>query len=192
MQLLRHVVTLVKDVNKFKVSFALIVTKVFELERVADMQYNIMPIEKIVVFVSKYLTDVKESLQTMHSDDGQYYSKEVKVLAVQLIDILTMQKNGSYQRIGVFRQPTAKGSIKEQVEMQESKQQILTVIHKNLKFTQKKVEDFGYTISAEAKTRVYDMVQVLNDQFADISLIKKEFESQLDAVEQSYSNDFSF
>lgn len=113
----------------------------------------------------EYLASVKSNLQTLETEDEiYYYNDEFKKSAVQLIDILL-----TTVRIGIFPQPNKSGPVKEQKLLIECKKQIMAMIHTNMNFTAKKIDDFGYTISDKAKNEIDNMVEVLNKNFSDMS-----------------------
>ncbi|CAL1286289.1 unnamed protein product [Larinioides sclopetarius] len=163
MKLVRHVTDLVKDIEKFKNSVAIVATKV-------DNQYikqgkNFILVEdiKVVSAIADFLQEAKQYLENsskqanLSEKENQFYKN-----AIKFVEVLLEKEGEIYPRIGIFRRPDEPGPVSDIPLLQKGKQDIETILYKKLGFTSKSNEDFGYTEYDKTKNDINVIVEEIN------------------------------
>nr|XP_018902273.1 PREDICTED: uncharacterized protein LOC109033885 [Bemisia tabaci]XP_018902274.1 PREDICTED: uncharacterized protein LOC109033885 [Bemisia tabaci] len=174
MELAEHIVTMVKNLDKFQDSIALVVTKVENLQSGG----GIVPDEKIIRSVAGFLRRARvETQQKIESTSMSADRKQLLMAVTKFIEILLQTEGETYLRLGVFRKPDEAGPLRLVNSLKDSKEPLERIIHRNIRFTAHQVKDFGYTISSSSQTIVHDLVETLKDNMAsDVTQLKREVE----------------
>lgn len=146
-QLAIRVTTMIPDINKFKNSIAIIVSKV-NVNETNDQIMN---------SISTFLNDFK---------NNQAYSNNN---TTHFLDILLTKTGNRYQNIGFMRQPTEIGHLSDMPEMIKQKITLETLVRTNIDFVKSEAKDFRDSVSEK---EIIDTVQKTNSSL--ISSIEKE------------------
>jgi energy-coupling factor transporter ATP-binding protein EcfA2 len=197
MHLLRHATDLIKDIEKFSKSIALVVTKVENRFVTSKGVMSLVDDVKIIEGIGKFIEAAKPEIESRKSA-ADVSSKTLKFLenALKLCDIFVTKKNDQFTRIEIFRRPIESGPLSEVKLLQNGKQHNQKMISENLAFTAKVNADFGYTISAESKNYITALVEDINEKVSDFvvdisTALIKSFQTFVDNeidVIQNFSN----
>ncbi|GIY51977.1 uncharacterized protein CEXT_422361 [Caerostris extrusa] len=164
MKLVRHVTDLVKDVDKFKNSIALVATKVDNQYIKRGRQFILVEDNTIISAIADFLLEVQQDL-SQRVEHPKTSPQEVKFYgnAVKFIDVLLSRADSEYTNIGIFRRPDEPGPLSNITLLQEGKRHIEKMLYETLAYTEKVDEDFGYTISEKSKNDIKDLVEEINE-----------------------------
>lgn len=146
----------IKDIDKFRDSVAMIVTKVPRLSNDDDSDDDgprYLSDDEIISGIGKFMKKVRGELSNNTINANANNKKKEK--AVEIIDIL-LENNLS--RIGVFRYPNRRARFSELKLLHPGKDRIEKIISSELVFTDSTANDFGYTISDESKIEVGELL----------------------------------
>lgn len=155
MRFLTHVIDLIPNIEIYRDSIALVVTKV---DRVYDKT------EKIIRKIAKFIQENKQVFENeltssdITDDKRKFYEK-----AINIMNILLTKKGEDYERIGIFRRPNEPGPLSEIALLQNGKPAIKLMINENLKFSPNVEGSFGYTISDKSKNVISALAEKIND-----------------------------
>ncbi|GFU18336.1 uncharacterized protein TNCV_1980241 [Trichonephila clavipes] len=170
MKLMKHATDLVKDVDKFRNSIALVATKVDNQYVRQDKSFVLVDSEKVIEAIADFLREVEQDLNRMKvtaTKDQTFYEKVIK-----FVSVLVEKVDGHYSRIGIFRRPDEPGPLSNSTLMQEGKEHVQRIIHEKLRFIKKDNDDFGYTVSERSKNDISDLVETINKRiWCDIGFI---------------------
>lgn len=180
-QLLIHVLDFIQDIEKFRNSIALVVTKVdndyVKVGKGRTATYELVSDDDVVSGIVEFLKQMKYEFEDQLSSskgDEKFYTK-----AIQFLNILLIENNKEYSRIGIFRRPDEPGPLNEIILLEENKE-ILKNLVSQLEFTQKNNTDFGYTISEKSKNTINGLGDEINEKVSievlNINSIIKESE----------------
>jgi hypothetical protein len=171
--LLKHVANFFKDVDNFRDSLALLVTKVENNYRKTVMVSD----EDTVKGIANFLSELKQTFNgTDHLEPDHLAIKKLKILDTFLTNV-----NGSYTRIGLFRTPEDSGTLLNIPAFQDSRKKLTNLIFNELSFANVSQSDFGLTISADSKIVFNEMVQTIEQHIANI------FDELCFSIETEYS-----
>lgn len=166
MLLVKNVVNMVKDVEKFKDGIALVVTKVDNQYRVKKGQAVLVPDKSIIANIAKFLEGAKASLSAKLSHDADPKTQAFHSNSIKFIDII-LEKNGDvYPKIGLFRRPDAEGKLRETPLLKSGKVQLDKILRQNIRYIPKIAEDFGYTLSADSLNHMHALMLIINEDLA--------------------------
>ncbi|CAG7838317.1 unnamed protein product [Allacma fusca] len=152
--LLEHATSFILQPSKFLPAIALVASKVD----------SYTPDDTIVPDIAEFLETEKEGLRSIF---GQDRDKLQKVLA--LIDaFLVKNPSGDYERIGFFKQPTNVGDLNTDPAMKVRRESLKDIIDNRLQYVRKEQEDFGISVSDNARYYVRVIVEKLNSKFTDL------------------------
>ncbi|CAL1286293.1 unnamed protein product [Larinioides sclopetarius] len=163
MKLVRHVTDLVKDVEKFNNSIAIVATKVDNQYIKQGKDFVLVEDDKVIVAISHFLQESKQYLEaslkraSLSEREKRFYEN-----AMKFVDILLEKEGETYSKIGVFRRPDMPGPVSDIPLLQKGKHDIERIVHQKLNFTAKNDEDFGYTVSDKTKIDINDIVEEIN------------------------------
>lgn len=165
--LLKHMTTLVRDVDKFRNGIMLVATKVDNIYKNGKLVGD----AKKIVGIAEFL---KEVLSAIEARDGV---KDVPISqhvfnrnAIKLIRILLHKNNSDhYDRIGIFRVPEEEGKLSDMIKFQEEKINIQNIIKNNINFIPKYKSDFGYTISVQSKNDLYGIAKEIDSYIMELT-----------------------
>ncbi|XP_018014844.2 uncharacterized protein LOC108671781, partial [Hyalella azteca] len=165
LKLLNHVTDFITDIDKYRRSIALMVTKI-------DPNYGkvngILTSESddlVIRAIGHFLDEVKKWLKEQLADawvpgkEKPFYEQ-----AMKFVDTLLIMDGDHYSRIGMFRRPNMLGHLSNIRYLEEGKEQVGRIVNENLAFTETSDGDFGYTISDTSKVAVGALAEVINDK----------------------------
>ncbi|XP_018022899.1 uncharacterized protein LOC108678914 [Hyalella azteca] len=165
MKLLRHVTDFISDIDKYRRSIAIIVTKIDPNYEEVNGIHNLDSDDLVIRAIGHFLEEVKQWLRERLADASvSRQDKKFCEQAMKFVDILLIMKDGHYSRIGIFRRPNKPGPLSSNTLLQEGKDHIEKIVNENLAFTATSDSDFGYTISDTSKVAVDALAEGINDK----------------------------
>ncbi|XP_037909030.1 uncharacterized protein LOC119650371 [Hermetia illucens] len=157
LELVKHSFEFVKNFEKFKNSVALFVTKVTNVA-ITDKAGNLCTVSDrdIVNNIRKFLEETRKTIEGTKDVSSEKCGDYAN--AVFLIDLL-LRGNRDIPRICILRRPSALGSLEDSLDLQNCKCFMNNMIENILDFTQISEDDFGFSISAEAKLQIFKAVE---------------------------------
>lgn len=151
--LVRHLQDFIKNIAHYKDSIAMIVTKVENTYRRVRGQHVLRSDEEMTSNIVKFLRDYRYQLQSEKVTSFTTY-------ALALIDILLTTNDGgqTYDKIGLFRKPEEAGSLDQINAMIEGRRKLRHLIANSTAYATKSDSVFGYTLSADSKMKIIDLV----------------------------------
>jgi hypothetical protein len=139
-ELLGHLAEFLTNVEKYRDSIALVVTKVRSRSSEDDI------IEDIAGFIAEVKSDLKGQTQDSLSNKRN-----------DLMDIFLKQHNNKFSNIQIFRRPTKEGPLHQMENMEEQKIKLYNLIFNQIIYTESDQNDYGLTISAGSKFKISKM-----------------------------------
>jgi hypothetical protein len=165
LKLIRHSIELLKDINKFKESFSIVVSKVDNQYVKDGDKFKLVSDSTIKKSISNYLIDIKKGLEKKIKITSTL-DKEFCEDAIKFIDILLVKNDEDFTRIGLFRRPNELGPLSEIELLKNGKKSIEKLINEDLKFTERKEHQFGYTLSENSKNEINNLVTEIKDKIS--------------------------
>lgn len=173
---LTHATKLVQNIEKFKDSIAMVVTKVDNSYIRTGRDFTLVDDAVIIKNIADFLLEVQQDLE--NREVTSYNS-------IALIKILRTQVGNEYSRIGIFRRPDDGGFLNENKVLEDERESFLKTLE-SLSFTCKVRSDFGFTISAESRNEVNDLINKVSDSIvSDISNLRTAVESSFTKKEET-------
>lgn len=145
--LVNHGVAFIKDIDRYRDSIALIVSKTPSV-RVRGRKVFDVPEESAINSAAGFIAGYRQVLTEKPDNE----------LKIKLVDsFLSKSKEGAYNRIGIFFRPNDVGTFDKIPKMVESRKTILRVIHTNIGYTETQPNDFGYSLSERAELDIQVM-----------------------------------
>ncbi|KAK7601215.1 hypothetical protein V9T40_008656 [Parthenolecanium corni] len=161
LELLKHVLHVIKNVDRYLDGIGLVVTKVDNQMMKKDGEMVLVPNETVLENIAKFLIEFKSNIPNVaHGSTAENISK--------LVAALLHKKDSNYTKIAIFRRPDEAGPISHIQALQDSKTVIKKMIRENLKATSVRKEDFGFAISEESKNKLHDVVASINENIANM------------------------
>ncbi|GBO21330.1 hypothetical protein AVEN_267892-1 [Araneus ventricosus] len=163
MKLLRHVTDLVKDIDKFKDSIAMVATKVDNQYRKQGNDIVLVGDDIVIAAIAGFLQEAKQYLEdnskrpNVSEKENRFYEN-----AIKFVEVLLEKEEEKYTRIGIFRRPDMPGPVSDIPLLREGKQYIEKIVYEKLNFSAKNNEDFGYTVSERTKNDINEIVEEIN------------------------------
>ncbi|GFY49028.1 uncharacterized protein TNIN_391941 [Trichonephila inaurata madagascariensis] len=162
MKLLRHATDLVRDIDKFKDSIAIIATKVDNQYVKQGKNFVLVDDDKVIATIADFLQEVKQYLeQTMIDSSTSEGEQKFYDNAIKFINAMLGKDGESAAKIGIFRRPDEPGPLSE-ITLFEEKVTSRKVLYEKLNFIEKNKNDFGYTVSQKSKNDITDLVEEIN------------------------------
>lgn len=159
MELLEHVTKFLIDVNKFKGSIALIVSKVDNKTEKKNGSYVLVPDEIVIENIANFLRKIRDEIKTLLGSPKVEADKKIFYLkAIKIIDEMLFEKNGKLARIGIFRKPDEPGPLSEISILYDGKIKSREVVIQNINYVNVDKNDFGYSLSANSLKDVHEIV----------------------------------
>jgi hypothetical protein len=138
--LLNHMADFLKDMDKYQMSLALVVTKV-ELQMRFDHEDkpNMVPDAEMIAQIGQFIAEVKDEL--IMNDQRFETTPQGK-----LLNIFLTLKNGKYSKIGIMRRPRRPGPLHNSHHLLETERIYIKKLISNLTYTPV-LDDFGWTFS---------------------------------------------
>ncbi|XP_014270227.1 uncharacterized protein [Halyomorpha halys] len=153
--MLQHATDFIKQIEKYKNSIALVVTKV-ENRYVGN---KIVSDEKVIRAIGHYLEQAKRDID----QQPEMVSPDSKEKVLSLLDVfLSKGRNEHYTRIGIFRKPNKAGLLSDKQLMKEGIIPLQNLITKSIRYVEVSDKDFGYTVSAKSKIHINGLVEEIN------------------------------
>ncbi|GFS38774.1 uncharacterized protein NPIL_616951 [Nephila pilipes] len=178
MKLLRHATDLIKDIDKFKNSIALVATKVDNQYIKQGKNFVLVADSKIIEAIADFLQEVRQYLEQTQKDlitsqkEQKFYDN-----AIKFINALLVKDDDRITKIGIFRRPEEPGPLSEIALLREGKTHVEKIIYEKLSFAEKNENDFGYTVSQKSKNDINDLVEEINKKiWSDVSRIAEKIQ----------------
>lgn len=188
LEMIRHVLSLVQNAEKYVNSFAIVVTKVDNtyIKNKKTQGLDLVSDDVIRGYVAKFLQTFKENVAQI---SGELFSAR----AIKLVDTLLTKNGTSYKRIGLFRRPNEEGALSQSNELQEGKRYLKNMIVNNIPYTRIYPDDFGYAISDRSKNEVRDLISEINKTIqVHIQEICAEVKTMVDVKHQKVTDILEF
>jgi ABC-type Fe3+/spermidine/putrescine transport system ATPase subunit len=184
LELVRHITSLMTDIEKFKDSIAIMMTKVDNVYRVINGRIiGYTTDESVITNVASFLEEFLESLEQNLEHSKTPEDKTFNSKAIELMNILLEKNDESYTRIGIFRRPDKSGPLSRIPLLQEGKKSVEKILYEKLKFTSNNRDDFGYTVSDRSRNGILALVEKINDKvWEDLSKIVEEIKSHYNKI----------
>lgn len=185
--LLRSISNFVTDINKFRNSIAIIVSKVPKY-----VNNNEVTDKQVIEYVAKFIAQVKpilqrNSMKNSSSDEEKTYCTQ----ALHFISIILERNNNDYAKIGLFRFPDKTGPFSDISLVQKGQERVRKIIYEQLNFTTIAKNDFNYVISDTAKINVNEIAQEINRNIiASIEVIGEKIKL-LFSIKEKITNDIT-
>lgn len=138
--LIEKVFTLLENFEKFSDGIAMVVTKVLDHNDVDD--------DRSINAIADSLKNLERKLQgIIDGTTDSYFSRNFLRKAIQFIEILLINQNDQYQRIGIIRAPSSVGPLRDMEVFQNEKSILKKIIHENIKYVPTGDTKFGYPIA---------------------------------------------
>ncbi|CAL1279885.1 unnamed protein product [Larinioides sclopetarius] len=160
MKLMKHATELIKNVEKFENSVALIATKVDNRYRNGGTIF--VDDNTVIAGIADFLEEVKNELAVQITNSALEKRRFYEV-AIKLTSYFLKKDGEGYSNIGIFRRLEQSGSLNEFPRLLKGKENIKRIIYRNLTFTKKVEDDFGYTISLESMNVIGGLVEEINE-----------------------------
>lgn len=151
-KMLLHAVRILRAEGKFDASVALVVTKVDAYVKRRG-QFVVVADDMVKQAVASFLHDEVLSFlagkinTAVLPGDVEDYRR-----AVALVESFLYQDDTlNYIRIGIFRAPDEEGLLSNIQIMEDSRKQLLELVHKKLSYSEVKPNDFGFSVSERTK-----------------------------------------
>lgn len=155
--MITHGTTLLKNVDKYKTSIALIVSK--------RAPYTLRGARPVEVTEEKAIESAATFIEKYRNVEAEKNSPEAKI---HLVDaMLSKSADGKFNRIGIFFRPTEAGTFDKIPKMVKSRETLLNLMQKNIAYTSTNEDDFGYSLSAGAEKDVRAMSLFINQNITD-------------------------
>ncbi|XP_018011522.1 uncharacterized protein LOC108668780 [Hyalella azteca] len=164
MKLLRHATDLINDIDKFRHSIAIMVTKVDNMLIKVGSDYSLVPDEVVIGTIGDFLEEVKQGLVerlggvSVHDERKKFY-----VQALKFVNTLLIKDGEQFLRIGMFRRPDGPGPLSNITLLQQGKEHVGKIVNENLVFVTTSAGDFGYTISDTSKVDIGELIEGINN-----------------------------
>lgn len=173
LQLLEHVTVLLKDIDKYVDSIALVTTKVDNAFVMCKGVPELIPDYAIIENIADFVLEVRESLEQIYiSEPKRLEDKAFYKNAIKLLNALLTKKDSHYSRLGIFRRPNEPGIISQIQLLQNDKKKIINMVRQNIRYLPSENAFIGYTISEKSRNVIRDLVaEVNNNIITDVAVI---------------------
>lgn len=156
--LVRYSVNLIRNVSNYKLSIALVVTKV---EAYPPHSEEPLPQWVIAQRTGTYIENYRQGLM-------ENVDEEETARAINFLDLLLNKDvTGNYTQIGVFFRPDKEGPLSEIPLLQKNRVETRQMLQNNLNYSEIIPNDFGYTLSAKAQNDIIELSQFINKNVTD-------------------------
>lgn len=158
-QVVRHTTNLIKDLDKYNNSFALVVTHYTAEPNHTDARDYVD-----VINVLLKVRDELEKEMNQHDtpeEERRKISKDIRCIDIvryQHVDPDTMEK--TYPKIGIFRLANQTGMVRDMEYLQKLKFHIRAIIQENCDYIPKEDVDFFYSVQDESKNYIPELIKI--------------------------------
>lgn len=156
--LLEHAAHLMKNVDKYSKSIALIVTKVENNYKQGTV--DVVSDEIVIRNIARFIREARDNFTKQLNDPSK--NSEIVKNQLKICNILLDNTDEKYNRIGLFRRPNQSGPLSEITLLQNQKKHIENTVKNKLEFTVKGENDFGYTVSDRSKNEIHNFVDEIS------------------------------
>lgn len=157
-RLITHTTELVKNVERYKESVSMVVTKVDPYRMIGRKPIDVTE-QDVKKSVAKYLSDYRKVL----------IEKGSPLAKIQLVDALLKQTpRAGFARIGVFWRPVDAGPFNTIEKMVKGRKLIRDTVLRETIYTEIQRDDFGYALTDTAQLRIGEMAQYVIDNMRGI------------------------
>lgn len=153
--LVKHATNLIKNIDKFRNSIALVVSKVNNVYTRKGKTLQLVPDKNIIEGIGNFLKGVKDEL----IQKDKISDKET----IKFIEILLAQSGDVYTKIGIIRSPEEPGRVSDIESLQDGKISLEKLVYENIQSISHDKNDFGYTISSDSKNYIHVLVGGINN-----------------------------
>ncbi|OXU22710.1 hypothetical protein TSAR_009058 [Trichomalopsis sarcophagae] len=167
---IKRVITLIKNLEKFKLSTALVVTNV-------DKYYT-----------TKSDLEIKQHIGKIGLDGWKYtfqgsilnaISNDQRKSAVRFIDNLK-DEDGNYARLDIFRTVNNSDKFTNITLSESNKNSLKDLLHNKMNFRRHEQNDFGYAMPAGTNTFLNDLIETVNNNIViDVKNVGEQIEKSL-------------
>lgn len=183
----QQAINLMKNMDKYRNSIALVVTKVQNSYTNNHGQYDFISDQVVIDTTANFLINVKSSLKS-----SSLYNQHVKEKIIGFIDILLEKKDKDYIKIGMSRvqdHPTPQNLELLQLE----KQRLVTIINGKLQYVDKAEDDFSFEMAEEMKNHIFELIDDMQKHLiGDLSHIDTAIKEFYEQKETNISDIFAF
>lgn len=167
--LLKNIDDLVKDLDKYSNSMALVVTKVDNTPVRVRGKWVLKSDNVVIQEIADYLLELTEDYQKdMQRPDINDKRRSFCANAIKIVKIFLTKENGQFSRIKLFRRPDEAGPLSENELLVEEKLQMQKMISDNLLSTKTGPGDFGFTISDNSKLGINSLATMIDEKISSI------------------------
>lgn len=159
LDLVKHAVTFIKNIDKYADGIALIVTKVENRTIEKDGKIKLVDDSRIIDAIAVFLSSAKVNLSVENNGNITPEKREMNNKKIKFIDILLKKNNGEFERIGILRLANKTGPVANIKVIQDERRIIKTIINEHLSYVKKEDSDFGYTVSNESKNHIHNLME---------------------------------
>lgn len=166
--LAKHAVTFVENLDQYYNGIALIVTKVDNNYIIQNDVPRLVEDHQMIEGIAEFLELAKKDLEKKNCENISKEDQEKNSKKIRFIDIL-LHKNdqNEYDRIEILRLANEEGSIEKIATLQNGKKAIQKMILRNIEFVNTENSNFGYTISHESKNRSHHILEQMQQRLID-------------------------
>ncbi|XP_055306114.1 uncharacterized protein LOC129570500 [Sitodiplosis mosellana] len=173
-KLLSGATQLIKNIERYKQSFSLVITKVPQSDEFGEL-LDVDVKSSAFDFIDKH----RKFLQT----------KKLSEKKIQLIDALLEQNaSGDYPRISIFWRPSQAGSFDGINRMTEGRRKTRESILQHCSYVEIQNNDFGFPLTAEAQIEVHNITKnsidnISNDLQSIVNQVLNEIQLEIGSVD---------
>lgn len=156
--MVNHGIKLIRNIDKYKLSLGLVVTKVESVKVLRRKPIQISE-NSIVDSVGEFLTEYKLKLEKSAGTEDK--RKFVDALLRKSVD-------GNFTQIGVFWRPDDKGPFDQLSLMVVGRNSLRNLVADRMKYVPVSKNDFGYTLSEKAENDITEAREELIKEISDL------------------------
>jgi hypothetical protein len=158
-KLLDHLLQFINDIDKYKDSIGLLVTKVDnEVEETEDGKFKLVSDEQMIENIGRFLVEVQAELEMEKRDE----------LAKLMHVFIEKSDFDKYSRIGIFRRPTTVVRDLQKDEKLLKNRKYINKVIKKLESVKVEASDFGLSLSTNSMHFLAKMREILQRSLSDI------------------------
>ncbi|OXU22294.1 hypothetical protein TSAR_003558 [Trichomalopsis sarcophagae] len=145
---------LIQNLDEFKNSVALIVTKVDD-KHIGAGENSVLVTDNVIIEKMARLLNLLKTILKRPDSYHQHLRHFVE-------NFLEKDEHGHYKKIGIFRKPNTSGVFSSIALLQENRRQLKQVVHKNIIFSKYHKNDFNFTVLAAYDITRYHTTSGIN------------------------------
>lgn len=166
--LAKHIVNLIKNIEKYRIGMSLVVTKVPNLVVYDEEAKPVLIDDKIIIeSIGDFINETKNDLENKRANTLTLEERRLTEGTIKLCEILLERESNEYTRINIFRSVNRGGSLKTMKAIQNERKAISTTIHDTMAYVQTDINDFGYSISDQSTGQLSNLIIKLEDKLEE-------------------------